>query len=163
MSNIVDKINEFRVEEKNGLFVQFFDKKRQKTNEDLETVDIVDESGKPIFDMYVEIYNKDDPFSIVCKKVEGNTVPIVLQNGVRKRFKYTEVYIKAFAKYKERKETKNSEYSKISENQKEIERLNLELEKLKKETENKNSKNKTKTENKVEVKEQINETSIILE
>lgn len=136
MTNIIEPVNQFRVEEKNGLFVQFFDKKRQKTNEDLETIDILDESGKPIYDLYVEIYNKDDPFSIVCKKVEGNTVSIVLPNGVRKHFKYTEVYTKALAKYNERKDTLNKENDKI-------EKLKFELEDLKK-------KNKIKKE--IEIK-----------
>ena len=129
MSNIVDQINQFRVEEKNGLFVQFFDKKRQFTNEDLETIDVLDESGKPIYDLYVEIYNKDDPFSVVCKKVEGNTMSVIMQNGVRKHFKYTEVYAKAYNKYKERKEGAKAV---DNEKEKEIEKLKLELETLKK-------------------------------
>lgn len=132
--SIIEPINQFRVEEKNGLFVQFFDKKRQKTNEDLETIDILDESGKPIYDLYVEIFNKDDPFSIVCKKVEGNTIAIVFPNGVRKHFKYTEIYAKAFAKYKERKAIADKENG-------EIEKLKVELEELKK-------KNKVKEKNK---------------
>ena len=146
MSNIVDQINQFRVEEKNGLFVQFFDKKRQKTNEDLETVDVLDENGKPIYDLYVEIYNKDDPFSIVCKKVDGNTVSVVLQNGVRKHFKYTEVYPRALAKYNERKNAKDNENLKVLESEKEIEKLRLELEELKKKNKNKASKKEVEIE-----------------
>ena len=63
MTNIVEPINQYRTEEKDKLIVQFFDKKRQTTNEDLETIDTLDEDGKPIYDLYVEIYNKEDPYS----------------------------------------------------------------------------------------------------
>jgi len=48
MTNIVEPINQYRTEEKDKLIVQFFDKKRQTTNEDLETIDTLDENGNPI-------------------------------------------------------------------------------------------------------------------
>ena len=69
MTNIIEPINSYRVEEKDKLYVQFFDKKKQITNEDLQTVDILDENEKPIYELFVEIYNKEDPYSVLCKKV----------------------------------------------------------------------------------------------
>jgi hypothetical protein len=131
MTNIVEPINQYRTEEKDKLIVQFFDKKRQTTNEDLETIDTLDENGKPIYDLYVEIYNKEDPYSVVCKSVEKNDYVITLKTGTKKRFKYDEVYKKAYKIYLDRK-------NKIEEENKidllkdiKIEELKAELAKLK--------------------------------
>lgn len=139
--NIVEPINQHRVEEKDKLIIQFFDKKRQITNEDLETVDVLDENGNFIYDLYVEISNRDDPYSVVCKNVEKNDM-IINVNGVKKRYKYNEVYKKAFAIYQVRKENKN----KIDSKDDEINRLKKELAKL----QNSNKKgNKNKEENEI--------------
>ena len=139
--NIVEPINQHRVEEKDKLIIQFFDKKRQITNEDLETVDVLDENGNFIYDLYVEISNRDDPYSVVCKNVEKNDL-IINVNGVKKRYKYNEVYKKAFAIYQVRKENKN----KIDSKEDEINRLKKELAKL----QNSNKKgNKNKEENEI--------------
>ena len=139
--NIVEPINQHRVEEKDKLIIQFFDKKRQITNEDLETVDVLDENGNFIYDLYVEISNRDDPYSVVCKNVEKNDM-IINVNGVKKRYKYNEVYKKAFAIYQVRKENKN----KIDSKDDEINRLKKELTKL----QNSNKKgNKNKEENEI--------------
>lgn len=128
MTNIIEPINSYRVEEKDRLYVQFFDKKKQMTNEDLQTVDILDENEKPIYELYVEIYSQEDPYSILCKKVEGNNIAIRNNQGVIKRFSYTEYYKKAYNVYRERKENNNKQID----SQEEIIKLKAELEKLKK-------------------------------
>lgn len=139
--NIVEPINQYRVEEKDKLIIQFFDKKRQITNEDLETIDVLDENGNFIHDLYVEISNRDDPYAIVCKNVEKNDM-IINVNGVKKRYKYNEVYKKAFAIYQVRKENKDKTDGKDDE----INRLKKELAKL----QNSNKKgNKNKEENEI--------------
>jgi len=131
MTNIVEPINQYRTEEKDKLIVQFFDKKRQTTNEDLETIDTLDENGKPIYDLYVEIYNKEDPYSVVCKSVEKNDYVITLKTGTKKRFKYNEVYKKAYEIYLNRK-NKIEEENKIDLSKDiKIEELKAELAKLK--------------------------------
>jgi len=131
MTNIVEPINQYRTEEKDKLIVQFFDKKRQTTNEDLETIDTLDENGKPIYDLYVEIYNKEDPYSVVCKSVEKNDYVIILKTGTKKRFKYDEVYKKAYKIYLDRK-NKIEEENKIDLSKDiKIEELKAELAKLK--------------------------------
>ena len=140
MLNIVEPINSRRVEEIDKLFVQFFDKKKQITNEDLETVDLVDENNQPIYELYVEIYNKEDPYSVLCKKVQGNNIAIRNNQGVIKRFEYTEFYKKAYQVYLQRKNQKIAE----NESQNEIQRLRAENEKLKKQN---NLKNKNIIEN----------------
>lgn len=140
MLNIVEPINSYRVEEIDKLHVQFFDKKKQLTNEDLETIDVLDENDQPIYELYVEIYNKEDPYSILCKKVQGNNIAIRNNQGVIKRFEYTEFYKKAYQKYLERKNKKIAE----NEIQNEIQKLKAENEKLKKQN---NLKNKNITEN----------------
>lgn len=140
MLNIVEPINSRRVEEIDKLFVQFFDKKKQITNEDLETVDLVDENNQPIYELYVEIYNKEDPYSVLCKKVQGNNIAIRNNQGVIKRFEYTEFYKKAYQVYLQRKNQKIAE----NESQNEIQRLRAENEKLKKQN---NLKNKNIVEN----------------
>jgi hypothetical protein len=138
---IVEQINQHRVEEKDKLIVQFFDKKRQITNEDFETINVLDENGNFIYDLYVEISNRDDPFAVVCKNVEKNDM-IINVNGVKKRYKYNEVYKKAFAIYQERKENKE----KADDKDDEINRLKKELAKL----QNSNKKgNKNKEENEI--------------
>ena len=139
MTNIIEPINSYRKEEK-GLFVQFFDKKKQYTNEDLQTIDVLDENGKPIYDLYVEIYNKEDPYSVLCKKVEGNDIAVRSPQGAIKRFTYTEYYKNAYAIYLTRKENKEKENTKFNESEKEIIKLKAELEKLKKQNEKKEAK-----------------------
>ena len=139
MTNIIEPINSYRKEEK-GLFVQFFDKKKQYTNEDLQTIDVLDENGKPIYDLYVEIYNKEDPYSVLCKKVEGNNIAVRSPQGAIKRFSYTEYYTNAYAIYLARKENKEKESAKFDESEQEIKKLKTELEKLKKQNEKKEAK-----------------------
>ena len=147
MTNIIEPINSYRVEEKDRLYVQFFDKKKQMTNEDLQTVDILDENEKPIYELYVEIYSQEDPYSILCKKVEGNNIAIRNNQGVIKRFSYTEFYKKAYNVYLERKQNKNKQID----SQEEIIRLKNELEKLKKQNKKERvSKENTETENNLE-------------
>ena len=141
MTNIIEPINSYRREE-NGLFVQFFDKKRQYTNEDLQTIDVLDEKGEPIYDLYVEIYNKEDPYSVLCKKVEGNNVAIRSPQGAIKRYSYLELYKNAYEVYLTRKEGKVKEEIKLSERDQEIAKLKAELEKLKKQNDKKTSSNK---------------------
>lgn len=131
MTNIVEPINQYRTEEKDKLIVQFFDKKRQTTNEDLETIDTLDENGKPIYDLYVEIYNKEDPYSVVCKSVEKNDYVITLKTGTKKRFKYNEVYKKAYEIYLNRKNKIEEENKIDSSKDIKIEELKAELAKLK--------------------------------
>ena len=140
MLNIVEPINSRRVVEIDKLFVQFFDKKKQITNEDLETIDLVDENNQPIYELYVEIYNKEDPYSVLCKKVQGNNIAIRNNQGVIKRFEYTEFYKKAYQVYLQRKNQKIAE----NESQNEIQTLRAENEKLKKQN---NLKNKNVIEN----------------
>ena len=138
MTNIVEPINQYRTEEKDKLIVQFFDKKRQTTNEDLETIDTLDENGKPIYDLYVEIYNKEDPYSVVCKSVEKNDYVIILKTGTKKRFKYDEVYKKAYKIYLDRK-NKIEEENKIDLSKDiKIEELKAELAKLKEKSKKQN-------------------------
>lgn len=155
MTNIVEPINSYRVEEKDGFQIQFFDKKRQITNEDLETIDVLDANGNPIYDLYVEIYNKNDPYSILCKRVDTNLKTFNLPNSVKKHFKYTDVYVKAFEIYKKRKEKLSNEKQEILE----IEKLKAELaelrlknqtqdEQITKVLENKKSENKKTEKNK---------------
>lgn len=144
MTNIIEPINSYRVEEKDKLYVQFFDKKKQITNEDLQTVDILDENEKPIYELFVEIYNKEDPYSVLCKKVEGNNIAIRNNQGVIKRFAYIDFYKKAYDVYLERKQNTNKQ----TDSQEEIIRLKNELEKLKKQNKKeKVSKENIKTEN----------------
>ncbi len=151
MTNIIEPINSYRVEEKDRLYVQFFDKKKQMTNEDLQTVDILDENEKPIYELYVEIYSQEDPYSILCKKVEGNNIAIRNNQGVIKRFSYTEYYKKAYNVYLERKQNNNKQID----SQEEIIKLKAELEKLKKQNKKEkitiaNAKENNETENNLE-------------
>jgi len=149
MTNIVEPINQYRTEEKDKLIVQFFDKKRQTTNEDLETIDTLDENGKPIYDLYVEIYNKEDPYSVVCKSVEKNDYVIILKTGTKKRFKYDEVYKKAYKIYLDRKNKIEEENKIDSSKDIKIEELKAELAKLK-EKSKKNNKEEPKITNELE-------------
>lgn len=151
MTNIIEPINSYRVEEKDRLYVQFFDKKKQMTNEDLQTVDILDENKKPIYELYVEIYSQEDPYSILCKKVEGNNIAIRNNQGVIKRFTYTEYYKKAYNVYLERKQNNNKQID----SQEEIIKLKAELEKLKKQNKKEkitiaNAKENIETDNNLE-------------
>jgi len=149
MTNIVEPINQYRTEEKDKLIVQFFDKKRQTTNEDLETIDTLDENGKPIYDLYVEIYNKEDPYSVVCKSVEKNDYVITLKTGTKKRFKYNEVYKKAYEIYLNRKNEIEKENKIDLSKDIKIEELKAELAKLK-EKSKKNNKEEPKIINELE-------------
>ena len=136
----VEPNNQFRVEEKDKLHVQFFDKKRQITNEDLETIDVLDSENKPIYDLYVEIYNPNDPYSVVCKNVAKNLFSVTI-NGVRKKRSYDKHYLKAFEIYESRK---NNLLVIANDKDLEIEKLKKQLKELKKETE-KATKNKNLT------------------
>jgi hypothetical protein len=149
MTNIVEPINQYRTEEKDKLIVQFFDKKRQTTNEDLETIDTLDENGNPIYDLYVEIYNKEDPYSVVCKSVEKNDYVIILKTGTKKRFKYNEVYKKAYEIYLNRKNEIEKENKIDLSKDIKIEELKAELAKLK-EKSKKNNKEEPKIINELE-------------
>jgi len=149
MTNIVEPINQYRTEEKDKLIVQFFDKKRQTTNEDLETIDTLDENGKPIYDLYIEIYNKEDPYSVVCKSVEKNDYVIILKTGTKKRFKYDEVYKKAYKIYLDRKNEIEEENKIDLSKDIKIEELKAELAKLK-EKSKKNNKEEPKIINELE-------------
>jgi len=149
MTNIVEPINQYRTEEKDKLIVQFFDKKRQTTNEDLETIDTLDKDGKPIYDLYVEIYNKEDPYSVVCKSVEKNDYVIILKTGTKKRFKYEEVYKKAHKIYLDRKNEIEEENKIDLSKDIKIEELKAELAKLK-EKSKKNNKEEPKIINELE-------------
>jgi hypothetical protein len=149
MTNIVEPINQYRTEEKDKLIVQFFDKKRQTTNEDLETIDTLDENGNPIYDLYVEIYNKEDPYSVVCKSVEKNDYVITLKTGTKKRFKYNEVYKKAYKIYLDRKNEIEEENKIDLSKDIKIEELKAELAKLK-EKSKKNNKEEPKIINELE-------------
>tara|TARA_R110000868_G_scaffold151308_2_gene375008 strand:- start:866 stop:1315 length:450 start_codon:yes stop_codon:yes gene_type:complete len=149
MTNIVEPINQYRTEEKDKLIVQFFDKKRQTTNEDLETIDTLDKDGKPIYDLYVEIYNKEDPYSVVCKSVEKNDYVIILKTGSKKRFKYNEVYKKAYEIYLGRKNDIQEQNKIDLLKDIKIEELKAELAKLK-EKSKKNNKEEPKIINELE-------------
>jgi hypothetical protein len=149
MTNIVEPINQYRTEEKDKLIVQFFDKKRQTTNEDLETIDTLDENGNPIYDLYVEIYNKEDPYSVVCKSVEKNDYVITLKTGTKKRFKYNEVYKKAYKIYLDRKNEIEEENKIDLSKDIKIAELKAELAKLK-EKSKKNNKEEPKIINELE-------------
>lgn len=118
----------------------FSTKKKQYTDEDLQTIDVLDENGNPIYDLYVEIYNKEDPYSVLCKKVEGSNIAVRSPQGAIKRFSYTEYYKNAYAIYLTRKENKEKESAKFDESEQEIKKLKTELEKLKKQNEKKEAK-----------------------
>jgi len=118
MTIIVQPINDNRIREKDGSYIQFFDKPKQITSEDLETINILDDKGNKIYDLYIEISHPNDPFSIVCKKVEDNIIKIPQRGGVIKKYKYTELYKNAYEKYKELKNNLNPEVDLSSENEK---------------------------------------------
>lgn len=129
MTIIVQPVNDNRIREKDGSYIQFFDKPKQMTNEDLETVNILDEKGNKIYDLYVEISHPNDPFSIVCKKVEGNIIKIPQRTGAIKKYQYTDLYKSAYEKYKELKNNLNPEINLLNENEK----LKAQIEALKQE------------------------------
>ena len=91
MKNIVIAINEERIKERDGNYIQFFDKKKQITNEDLQTIAVsrqgvpLEKNEKPVYDLYIEITNESDPYTIVTKKVEGNEKVVNLAGGAKKR------------------------------------------------------------------------------
>lgn len=129
---IVEQNNSFRVQEKDGLLVQFFDKKRQITDENLETIDIKDEKGNQIYDLYVEIYNRDDQFSVVCKNVAKNKFITITKAGVKKHIDYKDLYKTAFNVYEKRKKGKDIA----------VDDKDLEIAELKKQLENIQNQNK---------------------
>ena len=118
MTIIVQPVNDNRIREKDGSYIQFFDKPKQMTNEDLETINILDDKGNKIYDLYVEISHPNDPFSIVCKKVEGNIIKIPQRTGAIKKYQYTDLYKSAYEKYKELKNNLNPEINLLNENEK---------------------------------------------
>ena len=109
----------------------------------------LDENGKPIYDLYVEIYNKEDPYSVVCKSVEKNDYVIILKTGTKKRFKYDEVYKKAHKIYLDRKNEIEEENKIDLSKDIKIEELKAELAKLK-EKSKKNNKEEPKIINELE-------------
>lgn len=110
MTNIVIPVIDERIKEKDKNFVQFFDKKKQITNEDLQTVAVnkdgkpLGKNEKPIYELYIEITNGGDPYSVITKKVEGNDKIVLVQGGggSKKRIKLTEFYKTAYERYLER-------------------------------------------------------------
>lgn len=112
-----------RITERDGLLVQFFDRIKQTTNNYLQTIDVVNKKNKPVYGLYVEIYNPKDIYNVVCKEVElqeidgkkeivnnitlfvnqGNdTYPIVSN--------YANIYKKAFANYQAMQQNKAKPY-----------------------------------------------------
>jgi hypothetical protein len=99
-----------RIAERDGLLVQFFDKIKQTTNNFLQTIDIVDKKNKPVYGLYIEIYNPKDTYNIVCKEVETEEVEI---NGKKQKQivkNYAKIYQKAFANYKAMQQNKPKPY-----------------------------------------------------
>lgn len=161
MKNIVITIIEERIKERDGNYVQFFDKKKQITNEDLQTIAInklgapLEKNEKPVYDLYIEITNEGDPYTVLTKKVEGNEKVVNLTGGARKRLSLKEFYNTAYKKYLERQERSDDRNN----------NLIAELEKLKAENEAlKNQKPLSKKELKaLEKKESQNELTETIE
>lgn len=137
MTSLVIPINANRIFEK-GLNIQFFDKIKQITNEDGETVDILDKNNKQIIETYIEISNNEDLYNIICKKIENNFIRITNDKGFTKKITYNDFYPKAWVNYLKLKEEINKKNS-------EFENLKSENEKLKKENKEKLKKDKDKT------------------
>lgn len=129
MTIIVNPNNDNRVLEHDKLHIQFFDKKRQTTTPDLQTINVKDDKGNQIYDLYVEISNIEDPYTILCKKVEGSEIKIYKNNGAINVYNYKDYYKKAFAKYNEIKTMVNDglEKSTIKEYEDTIEKLKADL------------------------------------
>jgi GTPase involved in cell partitioning and DNA repair len=117
-----------RITERDGLSVQFFDKIKQTTNSFLQTIDIVDKKNKPVYGLYIEIYNPKDTYNVVCREVETEEVEI---NGKKQKqivnnisypardenqntyviaTNYAKIYQKAFANYKAMQQNKPKPY-----------------------------------------------------
>jgi hypothetical protein len=117
-----------RIAERDGLSVQFFDKIKQTTNNFLQTIDIVDKKNKPVYGLYIEIYNPKDTYNVVCREVEIEEVEI---NGKKQKqivnnisypardenqntyviaTNYAKIYQKAFANYKAMQQNKPKPY-----------------------------------------------------
>jgi len=117
-----------RITERDGLSVQFFDKIKQTTNNFLQTIDIVDKKNKPVYGLYIEIYNPKDTYNVVCREVEIEEVEI---NGKKQKqivnnisypardenqntyviaTNYAKIYQKAFANYKAMQQNKPKPY-----------------------------------------------------
>jgi hypothetical protein len=103
MTNLVLPINSNRIFEK-GLNVQFFDKIRQITNEDGETVDILDENNKQIIESYIEISSSGDLYTIVCRRIKNQHLRFTNDKGFTKKISYPDFYPNAWANYLKLKE-----------------------------------------------------------
>ena len=113
-----------RIVEKDGLSVQFFDKIKQTTDNYLQTIDILDKKNKPVFGLYIEIFNPNDHNNIVCKEVETeetdnngkkgkkliNNISYSVRDGNNNSYSittnYGELYPKALENYKAMRENK---------------------------------------------------------
>ena len=123
---------ENRILEKDGLQVQFFDKIKQMTDNFLQTIDVVDEkSKKPVYNLYVEIYNLQDPYNIVFREVEiveksgkkeivNNILKYAGQGNQTYAFQtnYTQIYKKAFANYQAMQQNQEKPYPTFTEQMK---------------------------------------------
>lgn len=112
-----------RIAERDGLLVQFFDKIKQTTNSYLQTINVVDKKNKPIYGLFVEIYNPKDNYNIVCKEVEieeingkkelVNNITFFVSQG-NSTFpitsNYANIYKKAFANYKAMQQNQSKPY-----------------------------------------------------
>ena len=161
MKNIVISINEERIKERDGNYIQFFDKKKQITNEDLQTIAVnrqgvpLQKNEKTVYDLYIEITNESDPYAVVTKKVEGNEKVVNLAGGARKRINLKDYYSTAYKRYLERQEQSDDANND----------LRIEIEKLKAENEAlKNQKPLSKKELKaLEKKQSENELAETIE
>jgi len=118
-----------RILERDGLQVQFFDRIKQTTDSFLQTIDIVDQkSKKPIYGLYVEIYNPKDPHNLVFREVEtvekngqkeivSNKLQYINQGNESFPFltNYAQIYQKAFANYKSIQQNKEKPYPTFAE------------------------------------------------
>ena len=112
-----------RIKERDGLLVQFFDRIKQTTNSYLQTIDVVNEKNKPVYGLYVEIYNPQDTHNIVCKEVElqeiegkkeiVNNITFFVNQGKDTYpmiSNYANIYKKAFANYQAMQQNKVKPY-----------------------------------------------------
>lgn len=143
MNKIIIPNNDNRVLEHDKQYVQFFDKKKQITV-DLDTKTVLDKDNKPIYELYVEISNMEDPFSILCKKVDGNLLRIQRKDGVIKQYNYKDYYKNAFEKYKTLKTGKEEEILNHEDYEKTINELKAKLAELKSENNIENTPKRSK-------------------
>lgn len=112
-----------RITERDGLLVQFFDRIKQTTNNYLQTINVLNEKNKPVYGLYVEIYNPQDTHNIVCKEVElqeidgkkeiVNNITFFVNQGrdtYPMRSNYADIYKKAFANYQAMQQNKAKPY-----------------------------------------------------